>query len=152
VFPSASSVTGAAARSATRRALAALTPDRLTAYAHCDLPCGVYDPAQARIEAQSIKAVMQKYADSDDEAFKVRAIIIKEQRAELVKHHLWVLWTDYFKPEHVERFPQIHDLFWQATKLAGAGGAKGSMDVAVADQLLAKIDEIAEIFAETKKA
>lgn len=138
--------------SAIRRALSALTPDHVTAYAHCDLPCGVYDPAQARIEAQSIKAVMQKYADSDDEAFKIRAIMIKEQRAELVKHHLWVLWTDYFKPEHVERFPQIHDLFWQATKLAGASGAKGSMDVAVADQLLAKIDEIATIFAETKKA
>jgi nickel superoxide dismutase len=120
--------------------------------AHCDLPCGVYDPAQARIEAQSVKAIIEKYAASDDPAFKERAIVIKEERSDLVKHHLWVLWTDYFKPPHFEKYPQLHQLFNEATKLAGAGGTKGSLDVAVADQLLAKIDEIAEIFWETKKA
>jgi nickel superoxide dismutase len=124
----------------------------ITVSAHCDLPCGVYDPAQARIEAQSVKAVVEKYAASDDPAFKARAILIKEERSELVKHHLWVLWTDYFKPPHFEKYPQLHDLFNQATKLAGAGGTKGSNDVAIADDLLAKIDEIAEIFWETKKA
>ena len=120
--------------------------------AHCDLPCGVYDPAQARIEAQSVKAVIEKYAGNEDPAFRARAIQIKEERSELVKHHLWVLWTDYFKPPHFEKYPQLHQLFNDATKLAGAGGTKGSLDVAVADQLLAKIDEIAVIFAETKKA
>ena len=56
--------------------------------AHCDLPRGVYDPAQARIEAESIKAIDKKVADSDDPDFRVRAAIIKEQRSELVKHHL----------------------------------------------------------------
>src|SRR4051794_34874149 len=66
--------------------------------AHCDLPCGVYDPAQARIEAESVKAIIQKALDSDDPDFRTRAVLIKEQRSELVKHHLWVLWTDYFKP------------------------------------------------------
>ncbi|HTY70889.1 MAG TPA: superoxide dismutase, Ni [Actinomycetes bacterium] len=121
-------------------------------HAHCDLPCGVYDPAQARIEAQSVKAIMEKYNGSDDPAFRTRALIIKEQRSELVKHHLWVLWTDYFKAPHFEEYPQLHTLFNQATKLAGAGGSKAATDVAVADQLLAKIDEIAEIFWETKKA
>ena len=121
--------------------------------AHCDLPCGVYDPAQARIEAQSVKAICEKYQDSDDPDFRTRALIIKEQRAELVKHHLWVLWTDYFKPPHFEKYPGLHQLFNEATKLAGGGGgAKASTDPAVADQLLAKIDEIAEIFAETKQA
>ena len=120
--------------------------------AHCDLPCGVYDPAQARIEAQSVKATMEKYDASTDEAFRSRALAVKEERSELVKHHLWVLWTDYFKPPHFEAFPQLHQLFNDATKLAGAGGTKGSTDVAVADDLLAKIDEIAEIFWETKKA
>ena len=65
--------------------------------AHCDLPCGVYDPAQARIEAESIKAIIAKANDSDDADFRTRAVLIKEQRSELVKHHLWVLWTDYFK-------------------------------------------------------
>ena len=121
--------------------------------AHCDLHCGVYDPAQARIEAQSVKAIMEKYAASDDPAFKERAIIIKEERSDLVKHHLWVLWTDYFKPPHFEKYPQLHQLFNEATKLAGGGGGtKASLDVTVADNLLAKIDEIAEIFWETKKA
>lgn len=122
---------------------------RRVAHAHCDLMCGVYDPAQARIEAESVKAIAQKYQDSTDEVFRQRCIFIKEQRAELVKHHLWVLWTDYFKPPHVEQFPQLHDLFWRATKKAG--DAKKSMDPAVADELLALIDEIADIFWKTKK-
>ena len=120
--------------------------------AHCDLPCGVYDPAQARIEAESVKATIAKYNASDDAVFKERALFIKEERSDLVKHHLWVLWTDYFKPPHFAKYPQLHELFNEATKLAGAGGTKGSTDVAVADQLLAKIDEIAEIFWQTKKA
>jgi nickel superoxide dismutase len=120
--------------------------------AHCDLPCGVYDPAQARIEAQSVKATIEKYNGSDDEAFRSRALAVKEERSDLVKHHLWVLWTDYFKPPHFEKYPHLHQLFNEATKLAGAGGTKGSTDVKVADQLLEKIDEIAEIFWETKKA
>ena len=69
------------------------------AYAHCDLPCGVYDPAQARIEAESVLNASKKYQDSDDPSFRQRCVTIKEERAEEVKHHLWVLWTDYFKPE-----------------------------------------------------
>ncbi|MEU4423342.1 superoxide dismutase, Ni [Actinoplanes sp. NPDC024001] len=128
-----------------------LTP-RTVVSAHCDLPCGVYDPAQARIEAESVKAVCEKYQASDDPEFRTRALIIKEQRAELVKHHLWVLWTDYFKAPHFEQYPQLHTLFNEATKLAGAGGAKGSADPEVADRLLAKIAEITDIFWATKKA
>ncbi len=62
-----------------------------------------------------------------------------------------VLWTDYFKPNHFEAYPQLHTLFNDATKLAGAAGTKGTQDVAVADKLIAKIDEIAAIFWETKK-
>ncbi|MFL6115187.1 MAG: superoxide dismutase, Ni [Catenulispora sp.] len=121
-------------------------------HAHCDLPCGVYDPAQARIEAESVLAITKKYADSSDEAFRTRAILIKEQRSELVKHHLWVLWTDYFKAPHFEKYPQLNTLFNEATKLAGAGGTKGSMDPDVAEQLLARIEEISKIFWETKQA
>ena len=125
---------------------------RLVARAHCDLPCGVYDPAQARIEAESIKAICKKVADNNDADFRVRATIIKEQRSELVKHHLWVLWTDYFKPPHFEKYPELHTLVNDATKLAGASGTKGVFDEATADQLLAKIDEIDRIFKETKAA
>jgi nickel superoxide dismutase len=121
-----------------------------TVYAHCDLPCGEYDPAQARIEAQSVLKIMKKYQDSTDEVFRVRSIIIKEERAELVKRHLWVLWTDYFKPEHLEKHPNLHDLFWRATKQAGE--AKHHMEPEVGEKLLDLIDEIAAIFAETKKA
>src|SRR6201990_3638762 len=121
--------------------------------AHCHLPCGVYDPAQARIEAESIKAVIAKVADNDDPDFRPRAILIKEQRSDLVKHHLWVLWTDYFKPPHFEKYPQLHTLFNERTKLAGGGsGTKSSTDVAVAEELLSRIDEIAKIFWETKQA
>ena len=124
-----------------------LKPTR-TVHAHCDLPCGVYDPAQARIEAESVKACQEKYAGSDDPVFKERAIAIKEERSTMVKEHLWVLWTDYFKPEHLERFPDLHDKFWNATKLAGA--AKKSEDPAQGQELLNAIDEIAKIFWETK--
>ena len=118
--------------------------------AHCDLPCGVYDPAQARIEAQSVKAAIEKALASDDPDFKTRAMLVKEQRSHLVKEHLWVLWTDYFKAPHFEKYPQLHTLVNEATKLAGAAGTKGAFDVAKADELLAKIDEISAIFWETK--
>ena len=133
------------------RLLARLLSPRATVYAHCDLPCGVYDPAQARIEAESVRAIAEKYQGNDDPAFRARAIQIKEERSDLVKHHLWVLWPDYFKPPHFAKYPQLHELFNEATKLAGAGGTKGSTDVATADKLLAKIDEISKIFWETKQ-
>jgi nickel superoxide dismutase len=126
----------------------ALRPFRV-AHAHCDLPCGVYDPAQARIEAESVKGCQQKYQDSDDPVFKERAVAIKEERADLVKQHLWVLWTDYFKPDHLAKFPQLHDTFWNATKLAGE--SKKSEDPAQGQKLLDAIAEIDKIFWETKK-
>ncbi len=131
------------------RSLLNLLVPRVTVHAHCDLPCGVYDPAQARIEAQSVKACQEKYEASDDPVFKQRAVQIKEERADLVKHHLWVLWTDYFKPEHAAKFPQLHQLFWDATKAAGA--AKKSLDPADGQKLIDMVDQIADIFAETKK-
>ncbi len=121
---------------------------RRTVHAHCDLPCGVYDPAQARIEAESVKACQEKFQGSDDAEFRARAVSIKEERANMVKEHLWVLWTDYFKPEHLEKHPNLHELFWSATKEAGA--AKKSNDPAQGQKLLDSIDEIAKVFWETK--
>jgi len=117
-------------------------------HAHCDLPCGVYDPAQARIEAQSVHEMMKKY-DGLDEENKIRAIFIKDQRADMVKHHLWVLWSDYFKPEHLEKYPDLHDKFWKTTKQASA--CKKTNDASEGQKLLDMIDEIAEIFWATKK-
>ncbi len=117
-------------------------------YAHCDLMCGVYDPAQARIEAESVKKIAEKYQESDDEVFRQRCIIIKEERAELAKRHLWVLWTDYFKPEHLSLHDDLHGLFWNATKQAGE--CKKSMDPAEGQKLLDYIKEIDELFQKTK--
>ncbi len=126
-----------------------ILPPATVVRAHCDLPCGVYDPAQARNEAESVKACKDKFNASDDPVFKERAVAIKEERSDLVKHHLWVLWTDYFKPEHLEKHPNLHDLFWSATKAAGE--AKKTTDVAVAQRLLDSIGEIDTVFRATKK-
>ena len=82
------------------------------------------------------QGIQEKYQGNEDPVFRTRAILIKEQRAELVKHHLWVLWTDYFKPPHFEKYPQLHELFNKATKQAGAAGGKGSMDPAEGQKLL----------------
>ena len=123
---------------------------RRAVHAHCDLPCGVYDPAQARIEAESVQACQEKYQGSDDQIINERAVSIKEERADLVKHHLWVLWTDYFKPEHVEKYPDLHEKFWKATK--AAGDSKKSVDPSQGQQLLDAVDEISKIFWETKAA
>ena len=112
----------------------------ITARAHCDLPCGVYDPEQARIEAESCFRIMEKYQANTDETFRARAIGIKEERAELVKHHLDVLWHDYFKPEHLEKVPNLHEMFWNANKQVSK--VKASTDLADAKKLLDQIDEI----------
>jgi len=116
--------------------------------AHCDLMCGIYDPAQARIEAESVLAIMSKYNESDDNDFKTRCVVIKEQRAQIVKEHLWVLWTDYFKPEHLKENPELHDLFWRATKKAGE--VKKTTDESVGKELLELIDEVNTVFQSTK--
>jgi nickel superoxide dismutase len=131
---------------------------RRVVHAHCDLPCGVYDPAQARIEAESVKAIQAQIQDQskrkgftgNETTWLARAAKIKEERAELVKHHLWVLWTDYFKPEHVEKYPDLHEKFWNATKLAG--DSKKADDPDQGQQVLDAIGEIDKIFWETKSA
>jgi len=122
------------------RSLARLLAPTTIARAHCDLPCGVYDPEQARIEAESCFRIQERYQANDDAAYRARAIAIKEERAELVKHHLDVLWHDYFKPEHLETVPNLHDLFWQATKATSK--VKASVDPADGKALLDLIDQV----------
>ncbi len=128
------------------RFLSALAP-RTVADAHCDIPCGVYDPAQARIEAESCYKIIQKYQDSSDELFRARCIHVKEERAELTKHHIDVMWHDYFKPEHVEKFPDLHDVCWKASKQASQ--VKRTVDIAEAQKLLDLIDKIDHMWRET---
>jgi nickel superoxide dismutase len=138
--------------------LEALLSPRRAVHAHCDLPCGIYDPAQAKIEAESVKAIQTRYQDPEKfktkaetvDDYRARCLIIKEERANLVKEHLWVLWTDYFKPEHLQKYPNLHELFWKATKEAGL--AKKSQDPQQGQGLLDAIAEIDKIFWETKKA
>ncbi|MFF6905734.1 superoxide dismutase, Ni [Streptomyces sp. NPDC012389] len=130
--------------------LSRLFAPKVKVSAHCDLPCGVYDPAQARIEAESVKAVQEKYQANEDADFRTRAILIKEQRAELAKHHVSVLWSDYFKPPHFEKYPELHQLINDTLKALSA--AKGSNDPATGQKALDLIAEVDKIFWETKKA
>jgi nickel superoxide dismutase len=113
--------------------------------AHCDLPCGIYDPEQARIEAESCLKIDEKYADSKDETFRARAIVIKEERAELAKHHLDVLWSDWYKPEkHDAKFPQLKETLKQA--VSQGSKVKASMDKAEAQKWLDLIDQVDKIW------
>ncbi len=120
------------------------------AHAHCDLYCGVYDPAQAKIEALSVLRIAEKYQASDDEVFRARALALKEERAEEVKHHLMVLWADFFTADHRVEFPNLDDLFWQA--IHQAGDAKKSADPEDGRKLIGLIDEISDIFWQTEKS
>ncbi len=120
-----------------------IAPTR-TAHAHCDIPCGVYDPAQARIEAESCYRIIEKYHASEDEVFRARCLVVKEERADLVKHHIDVLWHDYFKPEHVEKYPDLHDTCWKAAKQASA--VKHGVDLDAATKLLSLIDQVDEMW------
>jgi nickel superoxide dismutase len=115
--------------------------------AHCDIPCGVYDPEQARIEAESCLRIIEKYEQNTDEVFRTRCITVKEERAELVKHHLDVLWHDYFKPEHLEKYHDLHDTFWKAAKQVSK--VKATVDAGAAKELLAMIDTIDEMWKGT---
>jgi len=96
-----------------------------TAYAHCDVPCGIYDPHQAELAARTVARMVELIGQlpkenptEADRAKFVRCIAIKEQHAEIVKHEIQVIWSDYFKPEHLERYPDLHDRTWKILKLA----------------------------------
>jgi nickel superoxide dismutase len=127
--------------------LSRLIAPRRVAHAHCDIPCGIYDPAQARIEAESCYRIIEKYLASEDALFKARCIHVKEERAELAKHHIDVMWHDYFKPEHVEKYPDLHDVCWKASKQASQ--VKRTLDIAEAQKLLDLIDRIDEMWKGT---
>ena len=107
----------------------------------------MYDPQQARIEAESCYKIIQKYNDSSDDLFRARCISVKEERAELAKHHIDVLWSDYFKPEHVEKFPDLQDVCWKAAKQASQ--VKRTVDLNEAQKLLDLIDKIDHMWRET---
>jgi nickel superoxide dismutase len=132
-----------------------------TVSAHCDIPCGIYDPHAAQIAALTVlrmnqliegletpsdpndKAAMMAFGNSFD-----RYVKAKEEHAEICKKEIDILWHDYFRPEHVEKYPDLHTKVWNVNKLASRN--KQNADVAAAEELLAAVREIAQIFWETK--
>ncbi len=129
-------------------------------YAHCDGPCGVYDPASARIAAEAVLSMTKKILDlqppsgNDAQAMAAyentlsRFIAIKEEQAQLAKKELLILWTDYFKPVHLEQFPDLHTKFWNVAKLCSA--CKVEVSLQHASELMDAIKEIQEMFWATK--
>jgi nickel superoxide dismutase len=130
------------------------------AEAHCDAPCGVYDPASARIAAEAVLSLTKKMLDlkapegGDAKASAAyqntltRYILIKEEQAHLAKEQILVLWTDYFKPVHLEKYPNLHDTFWKAAKLCSAVKVEVSLEHAT--ELMDAVKEIHEIFWASK--
>jgi nickel superoxide dismutase len=131
------------------------------AYAHCDIPCGIYDPHMAQIAALTVVRMVQLIqglqkpdgSGSKDEwdtyTMQVsRYTAVKEEHAKMCEHEIIILWTDYFKPEHLEKHKNLHDVVWKATKLTSTVKQQVNMDAA--QQLLAATQQIAEMFWDTK--
>ena len=131
-----------------------------TVHAHCDGPCGVYDPASARIAAEAAVSMTKKLLAlevpdrSDTAAYQAylntysRYVAIKEEQAHLCKEELLVLWTDFFKPPHLDENPQIHDIFWKAAKECSA--VKVELSLAHAEALMGHIEKIHDLFWSVK--
>jgi len=132
-----------------------LTP-RTIVHGHCDIPCGIYDPAAALLAARTVARMVELIGElpegsntvSNRNKF-VRYVAVKEQHAELVKREVQVIWSDYFKPEHLEKHPDLHDMTWNILKLAGRN--KQNVDAAAATELIGAIEEFSAVFWETKK-
>lgn len=136
--------------------LTKLLPHQI-AYAHCDVPCGIYDPVSSQIAAATVLKMIEKIeilpADVnswslEDHASFIRFINTKEEHAEICKRELLILWTDYFKQEHIAQFPDLHDRFWAAAKLCSEN--KQHISRKSADKLVAAVNEISEIFHQIK--
>ena len=126
------------------------------AEAHCDGPCGIYDPAAARITGEAVRSMTKKILEltppdaGDSEAMAryhntlSRYVAIKEEEAHKAKEQILVLWTDFFKPHHLETHPDLHDKIWKATKLCSA--CKVSVSNEHAQELMDAIEDIHNIF------
>ncbi len=130
------------------------------AQAHCDGPCGVYDPAAARIYTEAVVSMTRKIldlqppADQNPQAMATylntmsRFIQIKEEQAQKAKEEILILWTDYFKPQHLEQFPDLHDMFWKAAKLCSS--CKVEVNLQHAEELMTAVQGIHQVFWATK--
>ena len=132
----------------------------IIAHANCDGPCGIYDPASARITGEAVLSMTKKILElncpdtSNSQAMSSylntmsRYASVKEEQATECKRELLVLWTDYFKPEHLEKYPDLHNIFWNAAKACSSCKVEVSIDHA--NELMDMIKKIHEIFWETK--
>jgi len=132
--------------------------------AHCDIPCGIYLPQPAQTAAETVEKMVQKIKELappasadvnmqdwlDFENSSSRFVRTKEDHAEFCKRELLILWTDYFKEEHLEMFPDLHEKFWKAAKLCSKN--KREVNMEAARELRKAVDEIAEMFEKTKRA
>ena len=131
------------------------------AEARCDIPCGIYDPIAAKIAAQTvqkmvlrIQALEKPAANADAKAWATynntlsRYVAVKEDHAELCKREVRVIWSDYFRPEHLQKYPDLHKTVWETEKLAGRN--KQTVDMDAARQLVDSVDRFAQVFWETK--
>lgn len=125
-----------------------------TAYAHCDIPCGIYDPHQAQLAAHTVIRMTELLGliKRDDELKAehdvARVTHVKEEHSSIVEHELTTLENDYFKEEHYSKFPKLGKLFSNANSL-GAKSRQG-IDMESAKELLENVMQIAEIFYESK--
>lgn len=122
------------------------------AHAHCDIPCGIYTPEPALTAAKTVVKMVEKIqgADSSDIHAISRCTIVKEEHAQICKEQLLILWTDYFKEEHLENFPNLHETFWKAAKLCSKNKQEVNMEAAL--ELFRAVEEIAEMFNKTEQA
>lgn len=119
------------------------------AYAHCDIPCGIYDPHQAQVAAHTVIRMQQLIAEHKGDAHAIsRYAAVKEQHAEMAKHEVRVIWGDYFKPEMLEKHKDLHELVFKIMKVGSK--AKQTTELAAAEELLELVQKFAEIFWETK--
>lgn len=119
------------------------------AYAHCDIPCGIYDPHLAQMSAHTVLRMIDLINEAGDDKHKIaRLTKVKEEHAELCKHEIRILWGDYFKPEHVEQYPELHELVWKVMKLGSK--VKQEINKEAAEELLETVNKISEIFWKTK--
>jgi nickel superoxide dismutase len=119
--------------------------------AHCDIPCGIYDPFSAQIAALTVIRMVdliEQAGEKNDENKVTRCILVKEDHAQRVKHEVSVLWGDYFKSEHLERYPELSNL--THTILASASACKHEVNREKSLELLKQVNRLAEIFWNTK--
>lgn len=122
-----------------------------TVYAHCDIPCGIYTVEPAKTAAETVVKMTEKIKEADpaDIHSISRFTAVKEEHAQICKEQLLILWTDYFKKEHLDTFPNLHDTFWNAAKLCSKVKQEVNMDAA--KELEKTVDKIDKMFKETKK-